>query len=205
MNARARTIALICGAGIAITVAIVNYYATTQALIGPPVTEDAVVPMQVYLNRAYGFSISAPDDFSIDEKYRYQELGPGKDISGVKFTIPQSAATGTNLNSDSYISVEEITNALACTANLFLEAVTVRTIVDGDTTYSVGSSTDAAAGNRYEETVYALPGTNHCFAVRYFIHYGVIENYPAGAVREFVRGALLAQFDAIRRTLRLDP
>jgi hypothetical protein len=37
--------------------------------------------------------------------------------------------------------------------------------------------------------------------VRYFIHYGVFQNYPAGMVREFDQQALLASFDAIRRTL----
>ena len=62
-------------------------------------------------------------------------------------------------------------------------------------------STGAAAGNRYEETVYTLPGTNPCIAVRYFIHYGVFQNYPAGTVREFDQQALLASFDAIRHTL----
>ena len=70
-------------------------------------------------------------------------------------------------------------------------------------TYSVASSTGAAAGNRYEETVYALPGTNHCIAVRYFIHYGVIENYPVGLVREFDKKSLLKEFDTIRRTLNI--
>jgi hypothetical protein len=72
---------------------------------------------------------------------------------------------------------------------------------DGEMLYSVASSTGAAAGNRYDETVYALPGTNPCIAVRYFIHYGVIENYPAGTVRAFDEAALRSEFDAIRRTL----
>jgi hypothetical protein len=65
----------------------------------------------------------------------------------------------------------------------------------------VASTTGAAAGNRYEETVYAIPGTNPCVAVRYFVHYGVIENYPPGTVRQFDKQALLDQFDRIRRTL----
>jgi hypothetical protein len=78
---------------------------------------------------------------------------------------------------------------------------TARTLADGGITYSIASSTGAAAGNRYEETVYALSGTHSCISVRYFIHYGVFQNYPAGMVREFDQQALLASFDAIRRTL----
>ena len=162
---------------------------------------------QIYSNSAKGFSLRLPGGYAVDEKYSYQELGPGRDISGIKFTIPASVATGTNLASDTYLSVEEIPQANSpgngCTEALFLDqqGAATSTVVDKDTTYSVASSTGAGAGNRYEETVYALPGTNPCIAIRYFIHYGVIENYPAGMVHEFDKQALLNQFDAIRRAL----
>jgi hypothetical protein len=166
---------------------------------------------EVYSNGAYGFSIHYPDGWTVNENYSYQELGPGTDIAGVKFTIPTSLSAGTNLGSDSYLSVEEIpqtaTNAVTCSANLFLDLqgqatnLNPTTVTDNGTTYSMASSTGAGAGNRYEETVYALPGTNPCVAVRYFVHYGVIENYPAGLVKEFDSATLYAQFDKIRRTL----
>ncbi len=165
-----------------------------------------------YANGTDGFSIRLPAlaasttnssaGYKPDESYQYQALGPGKAIAGVKFTIPGSLAAGTNLSTDSYVSVEQIPNSTECTASLFLDQGSrAATLVEGDTTYSVASSSDAGAGNRYEETVYALPGTNPCVAVRYFIHYGAIENYPAGAVTQFDKNALLAHFDAIRRTL----
>jgi membrane-bound inhibitor of C-type lysozyme len=161
---------------------------------------------QVYSNGTEGFSIRYPQGFTPDENYAYQELGPGKSISGVKFTIDPSIATGTNLGSDSYLSVEEIPQAQSCSANLFLDqAGTAKTITENGTDYSVASSTGAGAGNRYEETVYALPGTNPCVGVRYFVHYGVIENYPAGAVKEFDRQSLLSTFDSMRKTLILNP
>jgi membrane-bound inhibitor of C-type lysozyme len=157
---------------------------------------------RAYSNNAKGFSIRLPSGYTVDESYKYQEFGPGKDISGIRFTIPKSTAAGTNLGSDTAVTVEEIPKTENCTANLFLDyAPAANTVVDGGVTYSVASSTGAGAGNRYQETVYALPGTNPCIAVRYFIHYGVIENYPAGAVREFNEQALLAEFDSIRHTL----
>lgn len=155
-----------------------------------------------YSNSSAEFSIRFPQGYSVDEAYKYQELGPGKDIVGVKFTIPTTTAAGTNLGSDSYLSVEEIPKVQDCSAALFLDGVTAKTITDANgVTYSVASSTGAGAGNRYEEAVYALPGTNPCTAVRYFIHYGVIENYPPGAVRQFDEQALLTQFDAMRRAV----
>ena len=160
------------------------------------VSNDSSLP-QIYATSTMGFSLRLPSDFAVDESYTYQELGPDKDISGVKFTIPDSMATGTNLGADSYISVEQMPNVSNCDASLFLDPqnLATSTVTDNDVTYSVASSTGAGAGNRYEETVYALPGTNPCTAVRYFIHYGVIDNYPAGMVTEFDQQALTATFD----------
>lgn len=166
------------------------------------VTPDLGGLSEVYESGAKGFSLRYPTGYTVDDAYAYQALGPGKDIAGVKFTIPPSLATGTNLAADTYVSVEQIPQTQTCTADLFLEAgATIKTTDENGTTYSVGTLTDAGAGNRYEETVYALPGTNPCMAVRYFVHYGVLENYPTGTVQQFDEAALLKQFDAIRQTL----
>ncbi|MBU6141524.1 MliC family protein [Patescibacteria group bacterium] len=162
---------------------------------------------QTYESGSNGFSIRYPAGYTADQTYVYTELGPNTSIAGVKFTIPSALASGTNLSSGSYISVEEIPNTHECTAGLFLppgvRSGAPLTITDQGTTYSVASSTDAAVGNRYEEDVYAIPGTDPCIAVRYFIHWSVLENYPQGSVNSFDRDSLLAQFDAVRRTLTL--
>ncbi len=149
------------------------------------------------------FSIRYPARYAVDSSYAYTGSGPGKNISGVKFTIDSAVATGTNLAADSYVSVEHIPQATDCNALLFLSGRDAKVVVfaDTDREYSVASSTDAGAGNRYEEIVYALPGTNPCIAVRYFIHWGAFENYTPGAVREFDHDALVKTFDAVRRTL----
>ncbi len=159
---------------------------------------------EIYESGAAGFSIRYPAGFALDTNYRYQEMGPGKEINGTKFTIAPTVAAGTNLAADSYVSVEEIPQTRDCQATLFLDhqsGVKAESLSDNGTDYSVASSTGAGAGNRYEETVYAIPGTNPCMALRYFIHYGVIENYPPGKVHEFDKQTLLAEFDSIRRTL----
>lgn len=162
---------------------------------------------QVYESSAQGFSLRYPSGYTVDSTYTYQELGPGKEITGTKFTIPASLATGTNLSSDSYLSVEEIPKTSDCSASLFLPlnpGSVVKTMVDNGTTYSVGNSDGAGAGNRYDETVYVLPGTNPCIAVRYFIHYSAIQNYPPGMVAQFNEQSLITQFDQIRRTLTIN-
>lgn len=154
-----------------------------------------------------GFSIRYPDGFKPDAKYIYQALGPGRGINGVKFTIPPDISAGTNLAADTYVSVETLPNpgGQNCGAERFLETgamtepATSRT--SAGVTYSVASATGAGAGNRYEETVYARPYTRPCIAVRYFIHYNVLQNYPAGKVRQFDEATLKHRFDAIRDSL----
>lgn len=156
---------------------------------------------KIYSSGQDGFSIRYADGYTIDNSYKYQ-LSPDKNIFGTKFTIPESMTEGTNLSTDSYLSVESIPQTQSCTADLFLfGSPSVTEEVDNGVTYSVAMNSDAAAGNRYEESVYAIVGTNPCIAIRYFIHYGAFENYPEGSIVEFDKNALLQQFDDMRHTL----
>lgn len=194
-----------------------NIEATYKGCIAlAPVPQDSKL-IRAYASSSAGFSIRFPSftvstssansgAYRIEEDYEYGDLGPGKEIPGIRFTIPPALAEGTNLSPDSFISIEHLdasgTSSVECSATPFVpEGTATSTIVDNDVTYSLAFATDAAAGNRYEEVVYALPGTNPCLAVRYFIHYGVFENYATGTVKEFDKKALTNQFDEIRRTL----
>lgn len=184
--------------------ALVLEHNTDQTYIGcVALTPDLGGLPQTFVDSAGTFSIRYPENYSVNTTYKYSELGPGKEISGVKFTIPQEMASGTNLSSyDTGVSVETIPAVQDCNATLFLDQnIKAQTVTDSNTEYSFASSTGTAAGNRYEERVWTIPGANPCIAVRYLIHYGVIQNYPPGAVREFDENALLQQFDAIRKTL----
>lgn len=166
------------------------------------VAKDSGNLPQAFGNKEIGMTIRYPALYTVKEDYTYQVFGPGKNISGVKFTIPSSMATGTNLSTDSYISVEHATSSTACTAGIFLDPTYKGgsvTIVENGVTMSFASTTGAAAGNRYEESVYAFPGSSPCLAIRYFIHSGTIGNYPK-EVKEFDKAALLKEFDAIRKT-----
>lgn len=170
------------------------------------VAKDPGTLPNVYENGTEGFSIRYPQGYTVNDQYQYQELGPGKSIGGVSFTIASTTATGTNLSGDTHLAVEEIPQSSSCGAAMFLPAgtptISTTTRVAG-LLWSVASSTGAAAGNRYEETVYAIPGTNPCIGVRYYIHYGVLQNYPQGSVQEFDKQSLLDTFDAMRKTLTI--
>ena len=153
-----------------------------------------------------GFSIAAPSGFTPDAAHDYTALGPGKDIKGFALTIPASLAKGTNLGADSYIAVETLPGTSPCTAAPFLDSpVAAPPVTTNGITYSVATGSDAGAGNFYDETVYAVQGSSPCLAVRYYIHSLNIGNFTPGTVKAFDRTALVAQFDAIRATLTLDP
>jgi len=164
-------------------------------------SENGYTNLVSYLDPIFNFAIKYPKDYTQDTKYQYTALGPEKSISGVKFTIPKIYTNGNNLSSDSYISVENIPNSQICSASFFLSNVSPQFVSENGSDYSFASSTDAGAGNRYEEYVYAFPKNDVCLATRYFIHYSVIENYTSGTVGEFNKNNILKEFDLIRDSL----
>ena len=179
-------------------------------VLWPQPSVAPIVPAELFPLSSYDngdFYLEGTTDYSVDEHYSYSAFGPGKEISGIKFIIPTTRAPGTNLSADSYLSVETIPGIeKTCSAVQFLDlqsGATAVTVNENGKTYSFASSTGAGAGNRYEEWVYALPSTSSCLAVRYFIHYGVIENYEPGTVTMFDKASLLRDFDSIRSSLRL--
>ncbi len=158
-----------------------------------------------YKNDSLGFTMRYPSDYTVNDQYLYTALGSEKEIKGVSFTIASSTASGTNLSKDSYISIENKGGIVDCSASLFLQpGAATSTKVESGSEYSYGTTVGAAAGNRYEETVYAFPHGTTCFAVRYFIHYSAFENYPAGSIKEFDKESLATTFDAIRKSIILN-
>jgi hypothetical protein len=144
-----------------------------------------------------------PGAFLADETYTYN-LSSSTTIPGTRYIIPKLFVQRTNLSQDSYLSVEKIIPGKSCNASLFLEnSGNVSEEVHGGIRYSVGSSTGAAAGNRYEEIIYARPVANSCIGVRYFIHSTVLENYPKEMVKAFDRQSLLKTFDDIRNSITI--
>ena len=168
-----------------------------------PSAQVQTVATSTYATSTY--SIVYPADFSLNDSYAYDTFGPKKLIHGIKFTIPETMATGTNLSSqDTGISVEQLPRAKNCTADIYITAnIKAQKTSENGVEYSVASTSDAGAGNFYEEQVYALAGTHPCTAVRYFIHSTNVGNYSPDSIREYDRQALLQAFDAIRFSLTL--
>ncbi len=178
------------------------HQAPTDSVIIPAPTAQTPVAANpgdnMYTSKTLGFSAQLPQGYTVDESYAYV-VNPERSIDGVKFTIPATVAKGTNLSTDSYVSVEKVPGTKSCTADYFLDGKnTASSTVAHGVTYSVAKSSGAGAGNRYDETVYVLPRNDKCIAVRYFVHYTVVQNYDPGTVQEFNSAALMNQFDSIR-------
>ncbi|KND48796.1 MAG: hypothetical protein AB198_01090 [Parcubacteria bacterium C7867-003] len=168
-------------------------------------TPDLTKLPQAYRSDLYKFGINLPQGFAIDENHKYEST-PMKTFSGVRFNIPKSLHEGTNLSSDSYMSIEYAPGAInSCSAQIFLDSSELKGFADvNGHRYTVAYYLGAGAGNRYDETVFATPVDGGCIAVRYFIHYGVYENYPVGTIKKFDEEGLKSLFDSIRQSLVLN-
>lgn len=169
-----------------------------------PAPEPAPVAQEpaakTYATSTGGYSFEYPAAYALNEAYVYP-FGETKSISGVAVSAP--AMAGTNL-SQARLSVEQLPRAATCTADIFiLDDVAASALTDNGTQYSFATTSGAGAGNVYEESVYALPGSSPCTAVRYYIHSTNVGNAEPGTVTEFDRAKLLAELDQIRRSLKL--
>ncbi|MBX4192394.1 hypothetical protein KW798_02815 [Candidatus Parcubacteria bacterium] len=183
--------------------AILGAFASKPAPVEDNTPEPSTPTVKTFASSTMGISFDYPPEFSLNEQYAYTGF-PKKPIHGVSVVIPATAATGTNLSSDTYLAVEQLPRATACTGDIYItDNVHAVDVMENGVEYSVASTSGAGAGNRYDEVVYAIKNSNPCTAVRYYIHSTAIGNYPPGTVREFDKTALLGSFDKIRATLLL--
>jgi hypothetical protein len=180
-----------------------KFYFNKPAPAQEPVVQQPEVK-NTFASTTMGIAINYPLSYTADPLFVDTSFGPKKPIHGVKFSIPQTMATGTNLSADSGVIVEQLPRAKNCTGDIFVyDNVKATPLTENGVNYSVASTTGAGAGNLYEEYVYAILGSDPCTAVRYYIHSSNIGNYPQGSVREFDKAALLSSFDEIRSSLVL--
>ncbi|GEM_PF-1181286 len=152
--------------------------------------------------KATGFSISYPPGFIVDRHHEYEGIGNGNAILGTAFFIPPALYTGTNLSSDSYLSVEMFPQ-VTCTPHAFLASYQdLPPVNESGRKWLVASDNEGAAGNLYRETVYALAGSVPCIGVRYFIHSTEVGNYDPGTVQPFDINRVTAIFDRMRQSLK---
>ncbi len=164
--------------------------------VTPPVTLTA------YKDPSGAYTVNVPAGWTVNKKFTYDALGPGKSLSGVSFAIPASFTAATNLSSDSYISIEKMPGAAAsCTADAFVSTGVstpdAKNVTVNGNAWNLGQSADTAAGNLYQERVYAAKYGSDCYGIRLFTHSGQVANYDAGARQQFDLVPLQAIHDQV--------
>ena len=143
------------------------------------------------LHTALDFTIEYPPEYVMES-----------DVQKVSFTVGTSTREGTNLSSDTKLSVESVVAEGTCNAEQFIDTPASSTLVtDQGVAYSFVTVSDAGAGNRYEEIVYVPVDSTPCRVIRYFIHSTAVENYDPGTIEAFDHAALIATFDRMRRSI----
>ncbi|MEN9621881.1 MAG: hypothetical protein RLZZ67_315 [Candidatus Parcubacteria bacterium] len=167
------------------------------------VTGDVTPPKGVYKSSLFGFEITPAPGFTVNESYLNQDFGPGREIPGIAFIIPELFSKGTNLSADSYIAVEKLSDVDCEPASFIDSPQAAEDIVVDGISFKKASVSDAGAGNRYDQTVFVTENDGACIAVREFVHTTQIANYDPGTVKEYDRAGLSALFETMLKSLRL--
>ncbi len=175
-----------------------------NAMIPEPMA-TSTTPVTVSGNLVYtdpsGFSFSYPQDFILattTDNTLY--------ASGTSFMVPEALTKGTNLSSDSRIYVQSVATT-TCSAAGFIDMALASqkaptNVAINGTSFSTVKASDAAAGNRYETSVYAAKAGDRCVGISLIAHSGNIQNYDPGTVKEYDKEALDAALQTVLETFK---
>ena len=160
-----------------------------------------------YTDVSSTFTFAFPTNFEVEgsgiglaPSWAAQESTSGLVLA--RLAVPASVQPGTNFSDATFI-VGASTDPAAIAACLMgpSGAKTSPTKL-GDVAVTKLTFSDAAAGNRYDTTSYRVLRHGQCYAIEYTIHYGNIDNYPKGSVKEFDEAALTASLDEVARSFQ---
>ena len=162
-----------------------------------------------YENLGKSFTFSFPTDFEVTGVA--PGYGPGWSAPATttgmvlaKIYVPQSYEPGTNFG-DAWFTVGASGDPQAvadCTKDLAGNQASSSPVTIGDTTFTKLLFGGAGAGNRYDTTSYRAVRDGQCYAIEYTVHYGVLENYPKGAVQAFDEAKITSALDEVAKSFQ---
>jgi membrane-bound inhibitor of C-type lysozyme len=171
------------------------------------VTDSDAPGYATYPNRGKTFRFAFPTNFAVSGSapgytpdWSASATASGKVLARIE--VPQSYLLGTNFG-DAHFTVGTSADPSAvatCTANPSPTASPSTTATINGIEYQKFVWSDAAAGNRYDTTSYRVVRNDLCYAIEYTVHYGNIQNYPAGAVKEFDEKQVQSALDEIAQS-----
>jgi len=158
-----------------------------------------------YTNPASGVSLTYTDYFAPgDSPYGNYKTSPELALH----LIDSDLYDRTNL-SEAYLLVSSTSDphiTATCTepnpSSGGPEQILGNEVINGRT-FLHSETSDAGAGNYYEQIIYRTVNKETCYEVIYFIHYSNVGNYAPGTVTEFDEGALLKKMDDIFATFSI--
>ena len=163
----------------------------------------ATAAVQHFSSANGAYIATVPKNWTIQTDYTFNALGPGRPLSGVLFSIPQSEAAGTNLSSlGTGVAVVTPPPLQSCNARDYL--ATARDSIElseAGTLWTMAHATDVGAGTKSTTQIFARRLDGHCLLVLYLVHTTALSAYPKGSVRPYDHVALMRTFDRLRRSL----
>lgn len=159
---------------------------------------------EIYHNDDPEFTLRYPTGWEISETNNaLGGLSTSTNIEAV-FTVDPLLVSDTNLGDGTGLWIVSVADTEKCTPAEFLQNVTAQSIetIDG-VKYMVAKSVEAAAGNKFELTLYVEQEAFECLATVEFIHSNEISNYDPGTVTGYDEADLRESFAAIRNSIRL--
>jgi hypothetical protein len=154
-----------------------------------------------YDNSQLGFSLFRPETSTV-ETQGFEAYLPLTQTPVAAMALPKDLFKGTNLMEAGVYIGASSSPAMATKWNLpsaDSTEVPAGALVISGVSFAAFTSTEAAAGNVYEEKVYRVLRDDTCFEIVELLHSGNIDNYPAGVV-EFDKGTFQGYLAAIVRT-----
>jgi|ERR1035437_5727008 membrane-bound inhibitor of C-type lysozyme len=168
---------------------------------------------ETYTDQPKSFTFTLPTDFSIagsavgysQDWWSVDATTTGAVLAHV--TVSKEYMPGTNFG-DAWFTVGTSADPSAiaeCLTNPKGNFGSTTLVTINGASFTKITFTGAGAGNRYDTTSYRTVRDNQCYAVEYTIHYGVIENYPVGAVKEFDEAKVQMALEGLVQSFRFLP
>ncbi|MDO8260730.1 MAG: hypothetical protein Q7T50_04520 [Candidatus Magasanikbacteria bacterium] len=163
---------------------------------------DSNMPSEYYEKTKYGLSFSYPSEEIVSDNDQNQFLT--KNILN-RIDLSANNFIGTNLGEASFIVGVTSNKAILniCLESGIGEEQQANRIING-IDYSVFKSSEAGAGNRFQTLSFRTIKNDRCYEAVEFMHWGDINNYPVGTVKEFDQALIQAKLDKILETLIIE-
>lgn len=139
--------------------------------------------LAVFTDKAKTFTFSYPKTLSISA-----EETPVSGPVTIKVTITKDSQPKTNLGDSTFIVTADSSKKAvdSCLVDPIGNLIQKSSVTINGTKFTKLTSTDAAAGNRYEVATYVTVKNNVCYNIKSTIHWSVIENYaPSMGIKNF--------------------